>query len=466
MSLSIKELFRKEKIQPSAVRLILAQLTVKQLDQVSKQCLDWRSLSQVAAMISGRQEHEILKKVAKKLRLELLDQVPILNHAEEPYQWEFYRNIGAIPVPSIRKGMIACVDPFRLKGLLGQSGVCLALAPWQEISKAIDDSEKTIAKRRESELSNRERSSVGDVLSIVRAFAKYVCSSKEPVVQATFLSSGLIRWKTSEQFGELTASDRARELLANLFRRAEYTRQPLSIEIEGREWNIHPAESAQDSFLLRYKSADIPNKVIDEPYFPDRNRCSATPVSPKQSTFDPHIQNTPDVGDGLKLIRPTTTSINEASQDREGKITPGSSEHNARSPLVFIVEDNPTFVSVLTRYFQRLGIETRVSRCVKEALEMLSHREVEPDLIISDFHMPGGDGVGLLEKIRRSPTLAKIPVVMLTSDESADAEISAIEHGADGFVCKGEDPRILIAHVQRILRERGATLRQEKQWQF
>jgi DNA-binding response OmpR family regulator len=51
-----------------------------------------------------------------------------------------------------------------------------------------------------------------------------------------------------------------------------------------------------------------------------------------------------------------------------------------------------------------------------------------------------------------------IPVIMLTSDEDVDAELQLLGCGADAFVSKAKDPRVLTAQVQRLLKQ--ATLRE------
>jgi CheY-like chemotaxis protein len=76
---------------------------------------------------------------------------------------------------------------------------------------------------------------------------------------------------------------------------------------------------------------------------------------------------------------------------------------------------------------------------------------VLPKVIICDLHMPVMNGRELLARLKGEPRWKAIPVIMLTSDDDVDAELQLLNSGADAFVSKGKDPRVLTAQVQRLI---------------
>jgi CheY-like chemotaxis protein len=91
-----------------------------------------------------------------------------------------------------------------------------------------------------------------------------------------------------------------------------------------------------------------------------------------------------------------------------------------------------------------------------EALEALG-REL-PDVIILDLNLPDIDGFEVCRRIKSDPRTYHIPVIVLTSLDQTDIEVSAIDAGADDFITKPPDPRALDArigmHIKRAQRER------------
>jgi DNA-binding response OmpR family regulator len=66
--------------------------------------------------------------------------------------------------------------------------------------------------------------------------------------------------------------------------------------------------------------------------------------------------------------------------------------------------------------------------------------------------MPLMNGKDLLERLKGDPKLSRIPVVMLTSDEDVEAEVALIKGGAEAFLAKSKDPRILSAQIRKLSR--------------
>lgn len=78
-----------------------------------------------------------------------------------------------------------------------------------------------------------------------------------------------------------------------------------------------------------------------------------------------------------------------------------------------------------------------------------------PDLLLLDQGMPGESGMTLLRRLRRSPELYDLPVMMFTAMSGAQDECQAIYAGAQDFLTKPFDPLDLVARVGRLIKLRG-----------
>lgn len=115
---------------------------------------------------------------------------------------------------------------------------------------------------------------------------------------------------------------------------------------------------------------------------------------------------------------------------------------------LLIVEDNADLRAYLSGIFGRhLRISTAHNG--REGLEkVLEHM---PDIILSDVMMPEMNGLELCEKIKNNPKTAHIPVVLITARAAAVHELEGLESGADDYIVKPFNPRILFSKIQSLL---------------
>jgi signal transduction histidine kinase/ligand-binding sensor domain-containing protein/DNA-binding response OmpR family regulator len=85
-----------------------------------------------------------------------------------------------------------------------------------------------------------------------------------------------------------------------------------------------------------------------------------------------------------------------------------------------------------------------------------------PDVVITDWMMPGMSGVNLCKSIRKNPKTSHIPVVILTSKSSQESQIEGMQSGADDFISKPFHADILELRVAKLLE---AKERLRKSWQ-
>jgi len=74
-------------------------------------------------------------------------------------------------------------------------------------------------------------------------------------------------------------------------------------------------------------------------------------------------------------------------------------------------------------------------------------RQAQPDAIILDLGLPGGNGFIVLQRLRTNTVLAGIPVIILTADESPESEFKGLEAGAAAYLRKPVVEEALVAAV-------------------
>ncbi len=73
------------------------------------------------------------------------------------------------------------------------------------------------------------------------------------------------------------------------------------------------------------------------------------------------------------------------------------------------------------------------------------------DLILSDVHLRDGTGFDLCRRVKATPMLAKLPVLLVTSEAEPINVLRGLEAGADGFLTRGRQPAEVLARVDRLL---------------
>jgi len=74
------------------------------------------------------------------------------------------------------------------------------------------------------------------------------------------------------------------------------------------------------------------------------------------------------------------------------------------------------------------------------------------DLVLSDVNMPGMDGIALIRALRAESAYRHTPILMLTTESSAERKREGKQAGATGWIVKPFDPALLVATMQRVLR--------------
>jgi two-component system cell cycle response regulator len=115
-------------------------------------------------------------------------------------------------------------------------------------------------------------------------------------------------------------------------------------------------------------------------------------------------------------------------------------------PLALVVDDNKITTKLLNRYLTPAGYNVKEAYDGIECLEKV--QEEMPDAIVLDVMMPRLDGYETVKRLKSDPKTAKIPVVIVTALNDVSNQVKAIESGADDFLSKPIEDKLLIAKVK------------------
>ena len=122
-----------------------------------------------------------------------------------------------------------------------------------------------------------------------------------------------------------------------------------------------------------------------------------------------------------------------------------------------IVDDFSTMRRIVINLLKELGYtKTSEAEDGDKALKMLQAGEaiVNPiTFVITDWNMPVMDGLELLKSIRSSPTLNKLPVLMITAEAKKEIIVAAAQAGADGYIVKPFNAATLNEKIAKIFKK-------------
>jgi len=129
---------------------------------------------------------------------------------------------------------------------------------------------------------------------------------------------------------------------------------------------------------------------------------------------------------------------------------------------ILIVDDDPTARETVVALLETENYQLELATDGFKALQMLE--KLQPDLILLDVMMPGMDGFEVCRRIRATPQLAEVPIIILTALDDRASLLQGIESGADDFLHKPIDRQELIARVRTITRlNRYRTLLEQRE---
>ena len=114
-----------------------------------------------------------------------------------------------------------------------------------------------------------------------------------------------------------------------------------------------------------------------------------------------------------------------------------------------VVDDDPALRETLCEVLEAEGFAVSTAGDGEQALRQWE--EVRPDLVLLDIRMPGLDGHEVCQRLRQWDPLRTTPIIMLTALSNEAEAVRGFEVGADDYVTKPFNIKLLVARMQTVL---------------
>lgn len=418
----LKKFFRSSKGKTS-IEVVLGRLfTSHEYQALLAQTPDRRMLVEHAAERLNVSEESLVTTIGEMLNIPVtfnILSVPFHELIFLPPIESFY-SAGAFPIVNGRSLVgIVSSDPARAILALGiKEKITFHLSTWKRIKSSLDESrlafELRKEKRKEEERIRLQKTSeaiVGLIIEEAEAFGS---------AQATIVFS-------DQDIEYYFCNEEDKKAKGSIDKRIETPfKSVLKTAIDSKEISV---------------------RLSDENY---RHGVTANVTSDSPLTINLEWQSNKDTLKPSNLIPfPGANSIDSVKDEEK-------TETDSLIPQqVLLIDDNETFAKVLDRFLERYKIQCKWMADASKAFSVLENGSLTPGAIICDVHMPGMNGFEFLSKLRSNEKFRSIPIIMLTSDSDIETELSLLSRGADVFIGKTQDPRLLCIHVKRLLDKSG-----------
>lgn len=115
-----------------------------------------------------------------------------------------------------------------------------------------------------------------------------------------------------------------------------------------------------------------------------------------------------------------------------------------------IVEDSDSIREAIVFALQKSGFEVKSAANGLEATAILNGEKF--DMVLTDYYMPGMNGLELIRWVREKEQYKRLPVIVLTTESQRDVILQAKNAGATGWIHKPFEVEKLIQTIRRIIR--------------
>jgi DNA-binding response OmpR family regulator len=123
---------------------------------------------------------------------------------------------------------------------------------------------------------------------------------------------------------------------------------------------------------------------------------------------------------------------------------------SAHRRCVLLVEDSPRLGALIREYMGGHGIEVVIEPDGASAVQRFMAER--PSLVILDIMLPGKDGYQICRQLR---SMSTVPILIYTARREDIDHVLGLELGADDYVVKPLEPRVLLARIEALLRRAG-----------
>jgi two-component system cell cycle response regulator len=167
----------------------------------------------------------------------------------------------------------------------------------------------------------------------------------------------------------------------------------------------------------------------------------AKPIIP--GSFVPDVEAFLTPSDGLTRGQLACLSVNACSNETPPMLA-------AAQPRILAVDNSYVNLSLVRSTLEPLGFEVHTRSTVNDALK--TAKQINPDVLLSDVHMPGQDGFDFIRAAKADPQLRSIPFVFISSSVFVDSDRQrGLELGALKFILRPIEPLDLVAEIREVL---------------
>ncbi len=131
-----------------------------------------------------------------------------------------------------------------------------------------------------------------------------------------------------------------------------------------------------------------------------------------------------------------------------------SMKPNRRSPLILVVDDDPTTNRMITGILSQAGFLTASAADIASAWTRI--HACPPDLVLLDVNLPDGSGFDVCRRLQREPETARTPVLFISANDDLESKVKGFEAGGVDYIPKPLAGEEVIARVSTHLRLKQA----------
>ena len=117
--------------------------------------------------------------------------------------------------------------------------------------------------------------------------------------------------------------------------------------------------------------------------------------------------------------------------------------------IILAVDDSPSMREMLAAVLRDSGYQVVEAEDGVKALELAKTRSI--DVVLTDQNMPNLDGLSLVKNLRGLPAYKDTPIMMLTTESSAEMKQKGRDAGATGWMVKPFDPDKLVRMLKSLI---------------
>ena len=419
---------------PSFLKAMDALVPKKVIREVMASSHDRRQWGTLAAAWVGVSEREFFRAAAKEMNMDLQERIEVPDLSVfGPNARALFAEMRAVGSVAVLEGDrvvgLVCVDPSEERGV-SFFDPChrLSIGTWTDIARALEACERALI---ESELNGGflDKKRRDDLSASIIEILVHEAMAHGAATFDIVTTDGRTRYQFYTSHGKLALGSIHPGVVSDLLSVLRIG-EGATLNLNGGVRALVRSLGSGANFKISWTAEEAPRMAREVSFVSDL----------KPADFARH-----DVGPkvGLESTEiPVKGSVDDMSRSSDG------------DPIL-VVDDNPMFCRVLQKLLVRDGLAPCFAANGIEALDTLAAGvSVLPRVIICDLHMPIMNGREFLSHVKGDKRFNEIPVLVLTSDDDADAELQLLQFGADAFVSKTKDPRVLTSHIQRLLRQR------------